>query len=245
MSELITANTNLPDKVEDLAKFILFNREKIISVRAEIRAMDKLKVVREIREQKLEEATMLSEVLLDAEVRIGELFKKIPTNQGKRTDLKHTDSGVGMSKSKKEIISDLGFSEKQGERLETLADHRDIVEYVKAEARESGEFPTRARVLDLAAYQKKLKIQCDEYDDFIDLSVKTYRELAKIIDSIDKFEMTPQKLDALRENFNEVVTVENQIMFIEAAKDKLTMIEVELRKPNKHRFNFRRYSCKS
>ena len=136
MSDIITTTTNLPDKIEDLAKFILFNREKIISVRAEIRAINKLKIVQEIREQKMEEASMLSEVLLDAEVRIGELFKKIPTNQGKRTDLEHTDSGVG--KSKKEIISDLGFSEKQGERLERLANHKDIVEYVKMEARESG-----------------------------------------------------------------------------------------------------------
>jgi len=245
MTELIKTNTNLPDKIEDLAKFILFNRERIISVRAEIRAMEKLKIVQEIREQKLEEASMLAEVLLDAEIRIGELFRKIPTNQGKRTDLEHTDIDVGKSKSKKEIISDLGFSVKQGERLEKLADYKNIVEFVKVEARENGGFPTRARVLKLADYEKRQKNECDEYDNFIDTGVKAYKEMMKIIDLVGKYDMSDYRMDALRENFGGIINVENHVEWIETAKAKLTMIEVELRKPKKHKFNFRGYLCKN
>ena len=54
---------------------------------AEIRAIEKVKLAEEVRNQKRQEAQMLSEVLLDSEVKLGQLFDKIPTNQGKRTDI--------------------------------------------------------------------------------------------------------------------------------------------------------------
>ena len=239
MSNLTIQKTNLPDTLEDLAHFVLFGREKLTAVRAAIRAIDKLNLAKEIREQKMEEASMLSDALLDAEVRLGELIREIPTNQGKRTDIELSDSGVPKSgKSKETTIKDLGLSKKQAQRFEILAEHKDIVEYVKAEAHENREIPTRTRVLDLASYQKKIENQYAEYDNFIDMSVKVYKELAKIIDVIDRFEMSVYRMDALRENFNEVLTVANQIMYIETAKAKLTAIEVELRKPKKHRYSY-------
>ena len=241
MSDIVKTNANLPDKIEDLAKFVLFNREKIVAVRAEIRAIDKLKLAQEIREQKREEATMLSEVLLDAEVRIGELFKQIPTHQGKRTDLEHTDSDVGMLKSKKEIILDLGFSEKQGERLETLADNKDIVEFVKAEARENGDFPTRARVFKLVDYERNQEDEDDEYEGFIADGANAYKELIRIVNMVAKYDMSEYRMDALRENFAGALRVEDSIEWIEQAKDKLTLLEVELQKPKKHKFNFKIY----
>ena len=59
--------TLLPDKIEDLSKFILVGREKLNSVRAEIRAINKLKLAQEVREQKRMEAKMIAEAVLDAE----------------------------------------------------------------------------------------------------------------------------------------------------------------------------------
>lgn len=88
--EIVIQNQNLPDKIEDLAKFVLVGREKLTSVRAEIRAIDKVQLAQEVREQKKEEAQMLAEALLDAEVKIGDLLKQIPKAQGKRTDIKTT-----------------------------------------------------------------------------------------------------------------------------------------------------------
>lgn len=90
MNELIIKNNNLPNKIEDLAKFVLVGREKLTSVRAEIRAIDKLELAKEVKEQKKEEAQMLAEALIDAEVRIGDLLKQIPKAQGARIDLKTT-----------------------------------------------------------------------------------------------------------------------------------------------------------
>ena len=78
-SELtIIQNANLPDTLGDLSKFILVGREKLTAVRAEIRAIRRLKLAEDVHRQKQEEASMLAEALLDAEVKIGELLKEIP-----------------------------------------------------------------------------------------------------------------------------------------------------------------------
>jgi hypothetical protein len=159
MNEIILQTANLPDNVQDLSRFVLFERERYTAVRAEIRAIEKLKLAEKICNQKRKEAQMLAEILLDAEVRLGELFKQIPKNQGKRTDIEHSNSDVTMSeKPKEEILNNLGFSKMQANRLETLANNQKLVEYVKAEARENGEYPTRARVLELAGFEIKKKI---------------------------------------------------------------------------------------
>lgn len=49
---LISYQSNLPDTVEDLNSFILVNREKLVIVNAEIRAIEKLGLANEIRNQK-------------------------------------------------------------------------------------------------------------------------------------------------------------------------------------------------
>ena len=82
MSEIILHNPNLPDTMQDLSRFVLIGREKYKAVRAEILAIDKLQLAEEVRSQKRQEAQMLGAAILDAEVRLGELFKEIPINQG-------------------------------------------------------------------------------------------------------------------------------------------------------------------
>lgn len=82
MEELIIQRQNLPATVEDLSRFVLVGREKLNSVRAEIRAIDKVGTAEQIREQKLEEAQMIGEAVLDAEVRIGELMAQVPKASG-------------------------------------------------------------------------------------------------------------------------------------------------------------------
>ena len=223
----VVKNANLPDKMEDLSKFILIGREKLIAVRAEIRAIKKLNLAQEIHKQKQEETVMLAEALLDAEEKLGQLIKEIPkaVNQHKCA----TDSGVD-SKPKKEVVADLGFSEKQAERFETLAENPDIVEFVKAEARENDDIPTRARVLNLAARKKKNN---DDYDNYFNLHMKICRELDKIITTINKFEINEYRMDALLENFDGATNISDTIKYIEGAREKLLSIITELRKAEK------------
>ena len=158
MNEITVQAKQLPDNLPDLAAFVLVGREKLTAVRAEIRAIDKLQLAEDVRQQKRDEAQMLSEALLDAEVRIGELTKAIPKappdrgNQytgGKPTSLSQSQ------KSKSEVITDLGFTPKQVERFEILANNPDVVEEVKREARENDDIPTRTRVIDIVQQRKK------------------------------------------------------------------------------------------
>lgn len=137
-------NSHLPAKLEDLTKFVLIGREKLNSVRAEIRAINKLGLAKEVKEQKREEASYLADALLDAEIRIGELISEIP---------KATPNPKAPSKSntgeisKTQQVKELGFTQKQSEQFQQLAKNKDIVEQVKAEARENEDLPTRTEVL--------------------------------------------------------------------------------------------------
>src|SRR4030067_423841 len=75
MNELILKKENLPANIEDLTRFVLIGRDKLISVRAEIRAINKLGLAKEVREQKRDEAQFLADALLDAEAKMGDLLK--------------------------------------------------------------------------------------------------------------------------------------------------------------------------
>jgi 16S rRNA G966 N2-methylase RsmD len=148
---------NLPVALDDLAKFVLVGREKLTMVRAGIRAMDKLDMAEGVRKQKKEEAQMLAEALLDAEVRIGEILAGMP--KAKPGPEKISNTGVTYPKDTKEAAAkELGFDKMQVSRFQTLASNPDLVEQVKEEARKSEDLPTRSAVLDYAkAKQKKEK----------------------------------------------------------------------------------------
>lgn len=149
MSELIVSRENkLPATIEDLSKFVLVGREKLVAVRAEIRAIEKVGLAQEVRTQKLAEAQDIAEAVLDAEVRIGELMREVPkaTKGNQYTGKMVVDNGV-HNQTKTEVIEKAGFTPKQVQRFETLAAHPEVVEQVKAEARESEEVVTRSAVL--------------------------------------------------------------------------------------------------
>ena len=166
MNELTVKEfANLPAKIEDLRKFVLFGREKLKSVRAEISAIDHLTLAKDVREQKLAEAQMLSGAFLDAERKIGEFTLKMPTNVGvgrwnkerqrqaekeaKETEEHQQLTDEPLIKDKTERIKELGFNRMQVQRFEVLAKNPEVVEQVKQEARKNDDIPTRSRVLQL------------------------------------------------------------------------------------------------
>ena len=148
---------NLPSTFEDLSRFVLVGREKLVAVRAEIRAIDKVGLAQQVREQKLQEAQAISEAVLDAEVKIGELMRDIPKKQGVRTDLELPDSGVDKLNTitKAEAIKQAGFTPKQAERFQTLAAHPEIVEQAKTEARENEDIVSRSLALNMIKEHKR------------------------------------------------------------------------------------------
>ena len=157
MQNLVTTSSNLPTTIDDLAKFALIGREKLVAVRAEIRAIDKVGLAQEVREQKLREAQDISEAVLDAEVRIGELMASVPkaTNGGANQYRAKTTAVSQEQKPKADVIREAGFTPKQVQRFQTLAAHPEIVAQAKAEARENDDIVSRSLVLNMVKAQKK------------------------------------------------------------------------------------------
>ena len=157
-NSIVVSKTNLPDTVGDLSKFVLIGREKLVAVRAEIRAIDKVGLAEEVRRQKLEEAQAISEAVLDAEVKIGELMQSVPKvsyNRGNQYTGGKSTPLSNSQKSKAAIIKDSGFTQKQVERFQTLAANPDLVEQAKAEARENDDIVSRSLVLNLVKERKR------------------------------------------------------------------------------------------
>jgi site-specific DNA-methyltransferase (adenine-specific) len=144
----IDENRYLPSSLLDLTQFVLVGRDKLDMVRAGIRAMDKLDVAEGVRKQKKEEAQMLAEALLDAEVRIGEILIKMP--KAKNQYESASNSAVTGITTKEQATKELGFDKMQVSRFQTLAENKDLVEQIKQDARDTDDLPTRTSVLQAA-----------------------------------------------------------------------------------------------
>ena len=156
LKELIKQPITLPSKLEDLTKFVLIGREKLISVRAEIRAIDKLDLASDVRIQKRDEAQMLAGALLDAESKIGEIIKITPDFHSK---------GRGTMK-RKELPKEI--TKNQSSQFQKLANNPEIVEQVKDEAIINEDLPTRTEVL--------RKIREKENEDYREEVRNRYKE---------------------------------------------------------------------
>lgn len=163
INEISATQKQLPDNLPDLSRFVLVGREKLNAVRAEIRAIDKVGLAQEVRDQKLHEAQDIADAVLDAEMKIGELTARMPKAQGRRTDLEPIRNDA--EKSKAEQLKSIGIKQDTAERFEQLAKHPDIVEQAKAEAREQDEVVTRSAVLRKIEEKKKPHIANNSGDN--------------------------------------------------------------------------------
>ena len=95
MNELAAYNKQLPDNIEDIARFAIFNSEKLKSLKAEINAIDKLHLAKEVYDQKIKEQQILGELVMDAFVKLGQFSKQLPKAKGNQhTEKLLCDSGV-------------------------------------------------------------------------------------------------------------------------------------------------------
>ena len=166
MQDIIVSNSTLPSNIEDLSRFVLVGREKLVAVRAEIRAIDKVGIAQEVRKQKLRDAQDISEAVLDAEVRIGELMAKVPkASGGDRRSVAFKNAPVdNFEKHKDEIIKEAGFTPKQVSQFQRMAENPEAVARAKAQARDAGDILSRSKVLqevgkDIRAAQKAERVE--------------------------------------------------------------------------------------
>lgn len=149
MNELQTQTNQLPDTLPDLAKFVLVGREKLVAVRAEINAIQKVGLAKEVLEQKRVEAQEIAELVTLSEVKIGKMLKEIPKASGgdRRSESFKKDITVGFEKPKSEVLKEIGIPEKTAQRFQIMADNEDIVHEAIAEAKAHDDIVSRTAVL--------------------------------------------------------------------------------------------------
>lgn len=154
MNELSVVQCGLPDSLSDLARFVLIGRDKLQAVRAEISAIQKLGLAKDVYEQKKTEAQEIAETVTLAEMRTGELLKAIPKATTNHKNLeKRTDAP--FLKPKEKVIKELGFERTQAQRMEQLAENPEIVKEAIQEARDNDDIVSRAFVLDKIKQAKR------------------------------------------------------------------------------------------
>lgn len=158
-NEIITATQQLPSTLPELSKFVLIGREKLNAVRAEIRAIEKVGLAKEVHEQKLLEAQEIAEAVLDAEAKIGELTAKIP----KATANQHMPCNSGDTK--QEQLKTIGLNRQQANRFERLARHPEKVQEAKQTARKEDRIVTRQDVFNAIKEAKKPHVTNNSKDD--------------------------------------------------------------------------------
>lgn len=154
MNEIITSNRKqLPETLPDLSRFVLIGRDKLKAVRAEIHAIDKVGMAKEVYQQKLEEAQEIAEVVTDAECRMGELLKAIPKAGNGKLDSHRSE----IPKSKMQTVKESGITQRQAEHFQYMASHPESVEKAKAKAREQGTVLSRNAVINQIVSDTKPK----------------------------------------------------------------------------------------
>lgn len=177
MNDLVAyQNSGLPAQPDDLAKFMIVAQEKVKAVKAEIRAIQKLNLAKEVYAQKMEEQRRLQEVILLAYQRMGEITREMPKSPGKRTDQKPLPAdGKRLEETKAQAIRNLGFSTTQVGRMEQMAANPDIVEEVIAESQAGETEATQGEVLRRIKERRDGVIDLGEYREG-----KCQRDMAQI-----------------------------------------------------------------
>lgn len=159
MGELIVSReSGLPTRFEDVAAFAVVAQEKLKSVNAEISAIKRLGLAQEVLAQKIAEAQEIAEIKTRAEIRLGELTAAMPKASGARTDI--TSSPTVKRLTKEDALKKANITYQKAYEYERMAAHPEIVNRVLAEKRESGDVVSRAEIIrEIRSEQKKEQLE--------------------------------------------------------------------------------------
>lgn len=169
MNDIITSGqTMLPETIEDLTQFVLVGKAKLQAYMLKLQTVNKLSVAQEIRDQTLKEAQEISQAVIAAEQRIGELLLAIPKQSGgdrKSDDFKNRD-GSNFEKTKSETVKQMGYSKDEASDYQQMAKHPEVVQKVLTDALANGEIVTKASVMrEIKFYKDRIaKLESQEPD---------------------------------------------------------------------------------
>ena len=147
MDELQTTNRQLPDTLDDLSKFVLVNEEKIQALRAQIRAIKKVSVAREVYEQKLAEAQEIGQITVEAAQKMGELLLQIQKATPNNNPYHENRDTSNFVKSKAEITSEMGMTADQVSQYQQMFKNPEAVQAAIQKAIERGDVVSRSQVM--------------------------------------------------------------------------------------------------
>jgi hypothetical protein len=132
--DIVVKKDYLPTTIEELNAFILIGKQKLIAHKAKIKAIRDTRMAIAAQEAALSDAQDMADILLDAEVRMGEILDSRPA------EVVRSSQG-GTSKPLPPEIT-----KKQSHQAQTLSKNKSIVEQAKIDARERGEIVTSSKV---------------------------------------------------------------------------------------------------
>jgi len=136
--KIVKAKGMLPAKMEDLVPLSFIGQTAVTFYRQMIKGFDQLKMTEVQRKRTLKDGQEAGEMLLDIETRIGEL---LPSVEEMGTKEVRQRAGAGQRSLPQEMTS------RRAHTARAIAKHPDIVERVKAQARENEDIPTRTAVV--------------------------------------------------------------------------------------------------
>lgn len=142
MNELSTTTRQLPEKIGDLARFVLLHEEAVQAQKAQIRAIKKMSLAKDVYEQKLHEAQEIGQIAVEAAQKMGELLLQIQKHQGQRTDITSSES-----RTKSEQLEEIGITRQRSNEYEQMAQNPEAVKTAIEKAIERGDVVSRSQVM--------------------------------------------------------------------------------------------------
>ena len=221
MNEIEINRPQLPDSIEDLTQFVLVGKAKLQAYMLKLQTVNKLSVAQEIRDQTLKETQEISNALIAAEQRIGELLLAIPKASGQYA------KSENRPESKNTVIKDMGYSKDEASDYQQMAKHPEVVQAVIAKAIEDGEIVTKSSVMkEIRSYKDRIKALEEQEPKVVEREVipKDYNELKKQLQVAER-EAARMEADfqrarkQLQEKDKDVATLKAQIGADKVVKD--------------------------
>jgi DNA repair exonuclease SbcCD ATPase subunit len=214
MNEIITSGqTMLPETIEDLTQFVLVGKAKLQAYMLKLQTVNKLSVAQEIRDQTLKEAQEVSNAVIAAEQRIGEILLSIPKASG------HYAESENRPVSKNTVIKEQGYSKDEAHDYQQMAKHPEVVKAVIAKAMNDGEVVTKASVMrEIKFYKERIKALENQEPKMVRVEVipDDYEDLKK------QLALAEREADRLERDYRKARTkIDAQGKMVESLKAKL------------------------
>ncbi len=166
--KLVKAKGMLPQKMDDLVPLSFIGQAAVSFYRSKIKLMDQLKMTEEQRNLTLRDGQDAGEMLLDIEARIGEL-------------LPSPEEAI-----KTPVTRPTGITHHRAIQARAISKHPEIVEKVKAQAKENEDIPTKTAVLNAINYEKEKKRRIEAESKKEDSKGIILIEQAEYINALDR-----------------------------------------------------------